>query len=161
MVGLNWQADDAEFIEEDDSTALLIAAGSSLIVAHRGTQITSVTDWRITRSTRTTDKATAKRIANKNEAAAALRRDGVIEPAMEAIGSESQRSVDSHLVDFENKMRAAKRTPKHIRSTTNFVREIANHSGFRAVCDISADGVNGYARMLLDMGTVSSTHQCS
>ena len=46
MVGLNWQADDAEFIEEDDSTALLIADGSSLIVAHRGTQITSVTDWR-------------------------------------------------------------------------------------------------------------------
>jgi hypothetical protein len=46
MVGLNWQADDAEFIEEDDSTALLIADGNSLIVAHRGTQITSVTDWR-------------------------------------------------------------------------------------------------------------------
>ena len=46
MVYRNWQADDAEFIEEDDSTALLIADGSSLIVAHRGTQITSVTDWR-------------------------------------------------------------------------------------------------------------------
>ena len=35
MVGLNWQADDAEFIEEDDSTALLIADGSSLLVAAR------------------------------------------------------------------------------------------------------------------------------
>ena len=46
MVYRNWQADDAEFIEEDDSTVLLIADGSSLIVAHRGTQITSVTDWR-------------------------------------------------------------------------------------------------------------------
>ena len=35
MVGLNWQANDAEFIEEDDSTALLIADGSSLLVAAR------------------------------------------------------------------------------------------------------------------------------
>ena len=39
MVGLNWQADDAEFIEEDDSTALLIADGSSLLVAQCGSQI--------------------------------------------------------------------------------------------------------------------------
>jgi len=41
-----WQADDAEFIEDDDSTALLVSDRAVLIVAHRGTQITSLGDWR-------------------------------------------------------------------------------------------------------------------
>jgi len=41
-----WQADDAEFIEDDDSTALLISDRAVLIVAHPGTQITSPGDWR-------------------------------------------------------------------------------------------------------------------
>ena len=41
------------------------------------------TGERKTISTRTTDKATALRIAAKYEADAALRRDGVVDPALE------------------------------------------------------------------------------
>ncbi|MFP6765710.1 MAG: hypothetical protein VB858_18920 [Planctomycetaceae bacterium] len=45
-IGLLWQADEAEVIEDDDSTALLIADRAVLIVAHLSTQLTSPGDWR-------------------------------------------------------------------------------------------------------------------
>ena len=56
---------------------------------------------RRTKCTKTTDKATAERIARNYESDAALRRDGVIDPALDAISKESQRSIESHLADFE------------------------------------------------------------
>ena len=52
---------------------------------------------RQTRSARTTDKATAERIAAKLEADAALRRDGVVDPQLDGICEQSRRSVESHL----------------------------------------------------------------
>ena len=114
---------------------------------------------RVTKSTLTTDKATAKRIANKHEADAALRRDGVIDPTLDAIGRESQRSIESHLADFESKLRAASRTEKHITSTIKFIRRIADFAGFNLATDISADGVNRYAGKLRDDGRSARTIQ--
>ena len=58
---------------------------------------------RRTQCTRTTDKSAAERIARQHEADAALRRDGVIDPALDAISKESQRSIDAHLADYESK----------------------------------------------------------
>ena len=89
---------------------------------------------RQTKCTRTTDKATAERIANKYETDAALRRDGVIDPTLDAIGKESQRTIEAHLTDYEAKLRTASRTDKHITSTTQFPmdsrpRRIHNGSG--------------------------------
>ena len=59
---------------------------------------------RVVRGVRTTDKATAERIAAKCEADAALRREGVIDPTLDAIARESQRTIESHLLDFEAKL---------------------------------------------------------
>ena len=60
---------------------------------------------RKTKCTHTTDKVTAERIARKNEAEAALRRDGVIDPLVDQIQEQSQRSIDSHLLAYEKKLR--------------------------------------------------------
>jgi integrase len=49
---------------------------------------------RQSRSARTTDKGTAERIAAKLEADAALRRDGVVDPELDAICEQSRRLVD-------------------------------------------------------------------
>lgn len=57
-----------------------------------------------TRSTRTTDHDAAVRIAQKWEADAALRRDGVIDPKMEKLGQQSRRTIKEHLEDFEAKL---------------------------------------------------------
>jgi len=114
---------------------------------------------RKTKCTRTTDKATAERLANKHEADAALRRDGVIDPALDAIGKESQRSIEAHLTDYEGKLRTAGRTVKHINSTLSFIRWIADHAGFSTAADIEADGVNRYAGKLRDEGRAARTIQ--
>jgi hypothetical protein len=53
------------------------------------------TGERKSKSAKTTDKATALRIAAKYEADAALRRDGVIDPALDEIGKQSQRFIES------------------------------------------------------------------
>ena len=100
---------------------------------------------RRTKCTNTTDKAAAERIASKHEADAALRWDGVIDPALDSIGKESQRAIDSHLADFEAKLRTGKRDAEHVRSTISYIRTIAKSAGFSLAADIQADGVNHFA----------------
>ena len=112
---------------------------------------------RKTKCTRTTDKATAERIAKKYEADAALRRDGVIDPALDAIGKESQRSIESHLTDYESKLCALNRTKKHVKSTVGFIREIAKYATFKTAAEITADGANKYAGKLRDEGRSART----
>jgi len=114
---------------------------------------------RQTRSARTTDKATAERIAAKLEADAALRRDGVVDPQLDGICEQSRRSVESHLKDYEAKMGAANRDPQHISTTVGYIRAICKHREFGSVADITADGVNGYAGWLKDQGRSTRTVQ--
>lgn len=103
---------------------------------------------RHTRSSRTTDKSAAERIAAKLEADAALRRDGVIDPALDAIGQQARRSIEDHLADYEAKLRAAGRDPKHIATTLGYIRTICEAAGFHTAADVTADGVNAYAGQL-------------
>ena len=114
---------------------------------------------RRSKCTQTTDKATAERIASKHETDAALRRDGVIDQTLDAIGKESQRTIEAHLTDYESKMRAANRTGEHVGRTIGFVRTISEWAGFSIATDISADGVNRYAGKLRDDGRSSRTIQ--
>ena len=114
---------------------------------------------RQTQSTRTTDKATAERIASKMEADAALRRGGGIDPMLDGISKESARSIESHLVDFESKLRGPNRTEKHIKYTVKFIRWITEYAGFVTAGDISADGVNRYVGKLRDNDRASRTIQ--
>jgi hypothetical protein len=100
---------------------------------------------RIARSARTTDRATAKRIAAKLAADAALRRDGVVDPTLDAIRRESRRSIESHLATYGVKLRAANCTEDHVRRTLKFIRLIAESAGYDVAADISADGVNQVA----------------
>ncbi len=116
---------------------------------------------RITRSARTSDKAVAERIAAKLEADIALRRDGVIDPHLDAICDESRRSVESHLADFEAKMQAGNRKPKHITTTIGYIRAIAKAAEWTTVSDISADDVNRWAGKLKEEGRSARTIQAN
>jgi len=110
-------------------------------------------------SARTTDKATAERIAAKLEADAALRRDGVVDAQMESVAKQSKRTVEAHLRDFEAKMIAANRDAKHIATTVSYIRTICEVAGFAVVADIEADGVNLYASRLKQLGRSARTVQ--
>ncbi len=94
--------------------------------------------------TKTTDKASAERIAAKHEADAALRRSGVIDPSLDLISQHSRRSVESHLVDYEAKLRSSKYSEGHVSEVLSKIRRIAKHAGFVNASDINADGVNRF-----------------
>ena len=79
---------------------------------------------RHTKCTRTTDKATAERIAKKYEADAALRREGVIDPAQDRYAQEAARPIDHHVADFCKDLLARDRTPKHVDMTVSRVQFI-------------------------------------
>jgi integrase len=104
---------------------------------------------RVTRSARTSDKATALRIAAKYEAQAALRRDGVIDPTLDQVRQESRRDIESHLVDFEAKLRAGARTADHIGRTLKFIRTICAENRWVRADEMTADGVHRHASRLL------------
>ena len=117
------------------------------------------TGKRSTKSSRTTDKAAAERIVRKLEAGAALRREGVIDPTLDTISTESQRPIESHLADYESKLRAANRTDDYVDRTVGFIRWISEWAGFGVAADISVEGVNRYACHLKDKGRAARTIQ--
>jgi hypothetical protein len=102
------------------------------------------------RSAKTTDKATAERIAARLEADAALRRDGVIDPQLDAICDQAQRTIESHLADYKARMRTGNRSEKHVTRTLTCIRDIAEAAGFLRASDIAADAVNRYAGRLTE-----------
>ena len=114
---------------------------------------------RQTKNSHTSDKAVAERIAAKLEADAALRREGVIDAALDTICQESKRSIESHLEDYESKLHAARRSDQYIRETTKYIREIAEAGGFDNVAAISADAVTKFAGGLRDKGKSARTVQ--
>jgi len=100
-------------------------------------------------------------IAAKLEADAALRRDGVVDPELDAICEQSRRSVESHVQDYEAKMGAANRAPQHISTTVAYIRAICTDRKFQKVADITSDGVHQYAGWLKDQGRSTRTVQAS
>ena len=112
---------------------------------------------RKTKCSGTTDKATAQRIANKYEADAALRREGVIDPALESIGKESQRTIESHLADYISKLKAANRSSQYVKETEKYVKKICKAAGFIDAADIEADGVNRFSNSLKDKNKSART----
>ena len=120
---------------------------------------TDHTGKRRTQCTHTTDKSTAERIARKFEADAALRRDGVIDPALDAISSESQRPLEDHLTDFESRLRSAGRTDQYVRETMKYIRDICRHGQFADASSINASAVTQFAGLLRDQGRSARTIQ--
>jgi len=112
---------------------------------------------RVSRSARTTDKATAERIAAKLEADAALRRDGVIDPALDTQKVEAQRSISAHWADFEAKMRVSGRDAKHIAATLGYIRAACAATEVAFISDLTADKVHYYVRSLSERGKSART----
>lgn len=83
----------------------------------------------------------------------------MIDPTLDAISRESQRSVESHLADYEAKLRAARRDPAHVRSTLGYIKTVACATGWETVADITADAATHYARELTDRGKSARTVQ--
>jgi integrase len=100
------------------------------------------------KSTRTTDRKAAERIVSKHVADAALRREHVIDPKLDAMTDAAARSLEAHLADYKAHLQAAHRDPKHIRTTLRAIRAIAAAAGWVSAGDMQGDAVNHYAAKL-------------
>jgi len=67
------------------------------------------TGKRVTRSSGTTDKQAALRIAAKLETDAALRRSGVVDTKAEVLAQEGKKSFTEHVGHYRAKLTAARR----------------------------------------------------
>jgi integrase len=112
---------------------------------------------RRTKSSGTTCKRTAQRIANEHEAQAALKRSGIIDVVADEIAKQSNRSIESHLGDFIAKLEAAGRSTKHIDDTQRKIRAVADFARFETAGDITPDGVNRLANSLKADGLSART----
>jgi len=107
-------------------------------------------DWsdhkgkRCTKSSGTTDKASAIRIGNKLEADAALRRENVIDTRLEAIAQEGQKLIGDVLDTYQASMSASGKTTNHIDSTGNKINSIVADQEWSKLADVQADGLNRF-----------------
>ncbi len=106
----------------------------------------------VCRSTRTSDKAAAKRIAAKWEEQAALRREGCIDPRQEALSGEGRKSIETHLTDYKSKLEAGGATADYIAETIKKILSFVTSGEFQTATNISADAVNRHAAELKSSG---------
>jgi len=102
------------------------------------------TGKRRTKSTRTTDKAAAERIAAKLEADAALRKEGVIDAGAEALRTAVEMPVERQLADFQLKLEAANRTAEHVRRTIGFIRDAIDACNAETSDQITETSMSAY-----------------
>jgi integrase len=107
---------------------------------------------RKTRSSRTTDKATAERIANKLESDAALRRDGVIDASDDRYAAEARRPLTAHLAEFKTALAGKGNTPQHCHEAHTQTQKIIGKCGAEFICDLTASVVQEAIKSLCDEG---------
>ena len=110
-----------------------------------------------TKSSGTTDKATAIRMAAKYEDEAAQRRAGLVDPQMETFAAEAQRPLSEHLSEYEKQLRVRGRADKTIKYAVDFVRRIVEFTGIDTVNSFTNDALNSYAEHLRSNGRSART----
>ncbi len=100
---------------------------------------------RRTKSSGTTDKAAAMRIANKLEAESKLRSEGVIDPRQDEIAKEGRVKLKTVINDYIASMVGG---VEHAEKTQSHIEAIAKHGSIETLNDISADRVNRFTAEL-------------
>lgn len=111
----------------------------------------------VTRSTRQSDKAVAKRIAAKWEEQAAIRRERCIDPRQEALSIEGRKSLETHLADYRAKLAAGGNSADYIDQTIRKIRSFVETGEFETAADISADDVNRHVEELKNAGRYTTS----
>ena len=86
-----------------------------------------------------------------------LRREGVVDAKAEELTRRATLPLEAELQAYANKLTAADRKPKHITTTTGYIRTMADACGFATLGDITPDPVNRYAAELRESGRSART----
>ena len=95
---------------------------------------------RITKSSRTTDKRAAERIAAKLEADVALRREGVIDATQDDYQREALRPLAEHIADYRGALEGG-RSASHAHTQMGRIEKITRAGGFFSWRDVCPDAV--------------------
>jgi integrase len=93
------------------------------------------------RSTRTTDKRVADRIASQLTAGVALRREGIIDPRMDRYSAENMKPVQRHVADYIRHLEHGRRSPLTIRDARAHLDWIVATAGVTRLSDLTLDAV--------------------
>jgi len=107
---------------------------------------------RRTKCAKTTDKATAERIASKRESDTALRRDGVIDVADDRYAAQARRPVLEHLDDYHAALRGKGNTGRHCDESVMQAGRIIELCSARFPHDLTASAVQSAVKQLHDGG---------
>ncbi len=102
------------------------------------------------RSTRTVDRDAAQLIANELEKQEALRRDGIVDPAIHLAAEQSRRPIREHLKAYEAKLRASDLSAYYVSDTLRMIGEICDAAGFAKAANINTDSINQFVVKLKD-----------
>ena len=96
---------------------------------------------RVVRSTRTTDKRLAERIASKWETEADARRSGLVDPRAEAIAEAEARDIREHLADFLRYLEGKGTSPGTIDAADARIGFILDRAGVERIADLTPSAV--------------------
>jgi len=105
------------------------------------------------RSTRTTDKATARRILDKLVADAALRRDGVIDASKDRVLVEGRRPLTEHAADYLRHCGHAGQDAKHLKEKRRHLDRLTAAMPGARLADLTADA------LVRHLATVKEDHR--
>ena len=119
------------------------------------------TGKRRSKCTRTTDKATAERIAGKYEADAATRREGLIDPQAEIFAKELNRPLNELIAEYGVKLKSMGRDKRYVADSIGYIERIAKSSGFATVREITPQAIEQFGVELLRIGRSARTVQAA
>jgi integrase len=100
------------------------------------------------RSSRTTDKKAADRIAAKLEADTALRRDGVIDANKDRFSVENRKALAQHVEEYLDHCRHAGHSDKHIVEKVRHLGRMLEGTGATRLSDLTADALERHLRSM-------------
>lgn len=115
-------------------------------------------EW-VRKSTGTSDRESAVKIAKQWETDAKNRREGSVDVHAERLTGQGKRPIAEHLDAYLDHLATKNDTENHRNRTRSFCEEIIEAAGWMTVRDIEAEPVNRYAAAMLKNGKASRTVQ--
>ncbi len=109
------------------------------------------------RSSKTTDRRAAQRIANELEAAAALRREGVIDPRADRLATADRIPAERHVADFAKHLGAKGDTARHVQEAEAQVLRLLVLANAGRLSEVTPAKVQGALATLRGKGKSART----
>jgi len=110
------------------------------------------------RSSRTTDKRAAERIAAAIEAEVELRKQGLVDVRQEHLAKQARRSLAEHTEDFIQSKRDAGRSPRTVQDAERLLGWLADVTKAERLDELTTDAIAGALRQLKAEGRAARTH---